>query len=176
MKKLAQLEPFKADFQQTILSEAGLVLQSNQGRLAVSKPNLLYWHVTAPDESLIVSDGKTLWFYDPFIEQVSLYTIDSAISNTPVLLLVSPNLNLWQNYEVKQSTKDYFNIISKDENSQVTSLSLAFSDNTLTEFTIRDATGQISRITLSHNIKLTEDDKKLFQFAPAEGVEIDDQR
>jgi outer membrane lipoprotein carrier protein len=176
MKKLANLIAFKANFEQQIFNEEGQLLQTNQGNLAVSKPNLLYWHIKTPDESLIVSDGKTLWFYDPFIEQVSLYAIDKAINNTPVLLLVSPEPNIWQNYHVKQLSENHFSIMSKDENSQVKSLTLVFTENRLTNFEILDATGQISRITLTHTKELTADDKHLFQFTPAQGVEIDDQR
>lgn len=178
MQKLSELAAFKADFNQQILSEEGQLLQTNKGRLAVSKPNLLYWHISEPDESLIVSDGNTLWFYDPFIEQVTLYSIDNAINNTPVLLLVNSDLNLWQNYAIKQMSDEHFIIQSKDENSQVKSLTLVFNKagNSLLNFEILDATGQLSRISLSNNQALSADDKKLFQYTPAEGVAIDDQR
>ncbi len=178
MQKLSELAAFKADFNQQVLSEEGQLLQTNKGRLAVSKPNLLYWHISEPDESLIVSDGNTLWFYDPFIEQVTLYSIDNAINNTPVLLLVNSDLNLWQNYAIKQMSDEHFIIQSKDENSQVKSLTLVFNKagNSLLEFEILDATGQLSRIRLSNNQALSADDKKLFQYTPAEGVAIDDQR
>ncbi len=27
--------------------------------------------MTQPDESILVSDGKTLWFYNPFVEQAT---------------------------------------------------------------------------------------------------------
>ncbi len=176
MHKLANLSAFKADFQQSVFAEEGQLLQQNQGMLAVSKPNLLYWHVTTPDESLIVSDGNTLWFYDPFIEQVTLYAIDNAINNTPVLLLVSPDLVIWQAYQVQQLAKNRFMITSKDENSQVKSLELIFADKALTDFVIIDATGQISRIKLLNNKPLDNNDKALFHFTPSAGVEIDDQR
>jgi outer membrane lipoprotein carrier protein len=28
--------------------------------------------MTQPDESVLVSDGKTLWFYNPFVEQAAV--------------------------------------------------------------------------------------------------------
>ena len=176
MHKLANLSPFKANFSQTVFAEEGELLQQNRGTLAVSKPDLLYWHVTEPDESLIVSDGNTLWFYDPFIEQVTLYAIDNAISNTPILLLVSPDPTIWQDYQVEQLDQNRFVINSKDENSQVKSLELVFKKNKLIKFVIIDATGQISRIKLSDNKLLSNDDKSLFRYTAPEGVEIDDQR
>lgn len=37
----------------------------------MKRPNLFNWHMTSPDESVLVSDGQTLWFYNPFVEQVT---------------------------------------------------------------------------------------------------------
>ena len=32
-----------------------------------TRRNLFNWQMSAPDESVLVSDGKTLWFYNPFL-------------------------------------------------------------------------------------------------------------
>ena len=44
---------------------------TGEGELWVKRPNLFNWHMTSPDESVLVSDGQTLWFYNPFVEQVT---------------------------------------------------------------------------------------------------------
>ena len=67
MAKLAKIEFFSAEFSQKIFDETGNELQQGSGLLSVSKPNLVNWQTTLPDESLIVSDGSNLWFYDPFV-------------------------------------------------------------------------------------------------------------
>lgn len=36
------------------------------------------WHMTQPDESILVSDGKTLWFYNPFVEQATATWLKDA--------------------------------------------------------------------------------------------------
>ena len=89
MAKLAKIDFFSAEFSQKIFDENGTELQQGSGQLSVSKPNLVNWETKLPDESLIVSDGSNLWFYDPFVEQVSVYTLENAIANTPILLITN---------------------------------------------------------------------------------------
>lgn len=178
MTKLAKIEFFSADFHQKIFDEAGNELQQGSGLLSVSKPNLVNWQTTLPDESLIVSDGENLWFYDPFVEQVSVYTLESAIANTPILLITSNDEKLWQDYRVTQLTEHRYLITANNENSRVKSLELTFSEDVnkveLSAFNILDATGQLSVITLTHQHK--RPNASLFTFAVPEGVYLDDQR
>ena len=42
------------------LNRHGQELQRGSGTLAVSKPNLINWTTTEPEESQIISDGETL--------------------------------------------------------------------------------------------------------------------
>jgi len=176
--KIQHLSSFSAQFSQTVFDVEGNLLQENTGDLAVSKPNLLHWQVNKPNESLIVSDGKALWLYDPFIEQVSIYSANGAISNTPILLLANSDQALWQNYEVELVKENHYLIKSKDSNSQVKSLELAFDRHEkLNEFVILDATGQRSRVKLSDVLALTHvQQTELFTFKTPAGVDIDDQR
>ena len=178
MATLAKIEFFSAEFTQQIFDEAGNELQQGSGLLSVSKPNLVNWQTVLPDESLIVSDGSNLWFYDPFVEQVSVYSLESAIANTPILLITSNDDKLWQDYTVVKLTDDRYLISAIDVNARVKSLELSFTNRNnnveLAAFNILDATGQLSVITLTHNYK--EPDASLFTFSVPEGVYLDDQR
>jgi outer membrane lipoprotein carrier protein len=178
MAKLAKIEFFSAEFNQQIFDQAGNELQQGSGVLAVSKPNLVNWQTIMPDESLIVSDGKNLWFYDPFVEQVSVYSLESAIANTPILLITSNDEQLWQDYSVNQLTANRYLISANNENARVKSLELSFVQKLnhleLAAFNILDATGQLSVITLTHQDKAPK--ASLFTFSVPEGVYLDDQR
>tara|TARA_R110000744_G_scaffold68539_7_gene139393 strand:+ start:503 stop:1264 length:762 start_codon:yes stop_codon:yes gene_type:complete len=178
MEKLAKIEFFSAEFNQQIFDEAGNELQQGSGLLSVSKPNLVNWQTIMPDESLIVSDGKNLWFYDPFVEQVSVYTLESAIANTPILLITSNDPKLWQDYSVSQLSDNRYLVTANNDNARVKSLELSFAKKAnkleLSAFNILDATGQLSVITLNHQHKAPKPD--LFKFTVPEGVYLDDQR
>ncbi|NQY33389.1 MAG: outer membrane lipoprotein chaperone LolA [Alteromonadaceae bacterium] len=181
IKKLSGVDFFSADFYQVVQGVDGNTLQSGSGSLTVKKPNMVYWNIQQPDESLIVSDGQTVWFFDPFIEQVSAYSLQSSIANTPILLLTSDSQELWQHYLVtkKPATEiyqDIFVIHSKDENAQVKSLELIFNSDKLSRLIMLDATGQVITITLKNIDYKNEPDLALFQFVVPEGVHLDDQR
>jgi len=197
MARLANLNFFSANFTQEVVSETGDLLEQSSGKLAISKPNLANWHTQEPDELAIVSDGRDVWFYNPWIEQVSVYSLSAAIARTPILLLTSRDESLWQQYTVTKEKivqegveqkkvnqqGERFVISAKDPNSQIKSLTLVFSAkgkeveaNQLSQFSFLDATGQISHIKLSNFDDQTVPNSSLFNFALPEGVQIDDQR
>jgi len=194
MTKLSKLAFFSANFNQQIISENGELLQQGGGNLAISKPNLVNWRTTSPDETLIVSDGNTLWFYDPFIEQASAYSLAKSIHNTPILLLTSDAPQLWQQYHVTQDSDEVlqansqqgqrFIITPIDKNSQIKRLTLRFNtadvsgdnDVQLSEFSFQDASGQVSKISLSDFNSSTEPSSDLFKFTLPQGVRLEDKR
>ena len=182
MAKLAVLNHFSANFSQKVLSESGEMLEQSSGKLAIRKPNLANWHTLEPDELAIVSDGQDVWFYNPWIEQVSVYALSAAIAKTPILLLTSKDESLWQEYEVTKlaNTKnDSFVISAIDLNSQIKSLTLVFdheNDGQLTQFSFLDATGQLSNISLSDFDAKHQPNPSLFDFVIPDGVQMDDQR
>jgi outer membrane lipoprotein carrier protein len=178
MEKLGTIKYFSADFTQQVLDADGNELKNATGTLAVKKPNLVYWNTAEPDESLIVSDGETLWFLDPFVEQVSAFLIDKALMNTPILLLTSSDPELWRHYSVSSMNENNFLIHANNTNSQVKTLELRFKDNIneLDSFTILDATGQLSTFKLSKLEQNISPDSALFNFIIPEGIELDDQR
>ena len=183
MTKLASVDYFSANFKQSIKSVDGELIQTGAGNISIKKPSLVHWQTTEPDETLIISDGESLWFYDPFIEQVTAYSLNSAIKNTPILLLTNNDEALWQHYDVTSLTdnqgnmiKDGFLVKAKQEKSQVKHLTIIFKGNELTQFSFQDATGQTSEINLSDFNKAKEPANSLFSFTVPEGVRLEDKR
>jgi len=177
MTKLAQLAFFSADYSQKIISAQGEVLLEGTGNLAISKPNLINWKTIAPDETLLISDGNTLWSYDPFIEQATAYSLAKSINNTPILLLTSDEPALWQQYQVKEE-QQHFIVTPINKNGQIKQLTLRFSDESvrLSEFSFQDATGQVSQISLTNFNAEVKPAATLFTFTLPEGVRLEDKR
>lgn len=76
--RLDKVSSFHASFTQKVTDGSGAAVQEGQGDLWVKRPNLFNWHMTQPDESILVSDGKTLWFYNPFVEQATATWLKDA--------------------------------------------------------------------------------------------------
>ena len=96
--RLDKVSSFHSSFTQKVTDGSGNAVQDGQGDLWVKRPNLFNWHMTQPDESVLVSDGKTLWFYNPFVEQATATWLKDATSNTPFMLIARNQASDWQNY------------------------------------------------------------------------------
>ena len=43
---------------------------TSRGRVTLAKPGKMRWTYEEPEPSLVVSDGKTVWIYDPAFDEV----------------------------------------------------------------------------------------------------------
>ncbi|MBO2586682.1 outer membrane lipoprotein chaperone LolA [Shewanella algae] len=174
-EKLDAIAGLKADFQQQVTDINGKLIQQGSGELALAQPNQFYWHLQQPDESVIVADGKDVWIYNPFAEEVSVLALENAIAASPMTLLVRRDEASWARYHIILD-KECFQIAPKTEEAGVQQVSVCFNDNTLTRLALKDTQGNFSQFNLSEQQPLTDSDKRLFQFEVPEGVSIDDQR
>ena len=174
-QRLDKVSSFHARFSQKVTDSSGANVQEGEGELWVKRPNLFNWHMTAPDESVIVSDGKTLWFYNPFVEQVSATWLNSATSNTPFMLIARNQRSDWKQYHVKQQG-DNFELTPKTEAGNLKQFMINVSGNgTINQFSAIEQDGQRSSYVLkSQSNGAVSADK--FTFTPPKGVTVDDQR
>ncbi|MCG6282869.1 outer membrane lipoprotein chaperone LolA, partial [Vibrio diabolicus] len=86
-ERLALTDGFSAKFEQQVISPDGDVVMEGNGVVDIARPSLFRWETLAPDENLLVSDGQSLWYYSPFIEQVTIYNQEQATEQTPFVLL-----------------------------------------------------------------------------------------
>lgn len=175
--KLAHYQSFSAHFSQKVVDDKGNVTMQASGDMAVERPQKLYWHTAQPDETLLISDGSTLWLYNPFVEQVTLYSPKEAVGRTPMLLLSSQDPAVWNQFTIKAKGSD-FAITPKDEkDAYVTALTVKFNGDKVTGLVIDDASGQQNTVTFSDFQSPRADNPAIqFHFDPPAGVAIDDQR
>lgn len=175
-EKLAKFKQINAEFSQVVTNPEGEVLNESWGQLTISRPGKFRWKVITPEEELIVSDGKTMWLYSPFIEQVTLINLSDAIEGTPFVLLSGANEKQWQNYLV---TRDNNQFTVKDSDAQVHNNTFVFEFNAagnISRFVVIEEQGQRSEFKLSHKPLAQKIETGYFNFQIPAGVEIDDQR
>lgn len=179
LERLNSLTTLSADFSQQVTDINGELVQQLHGNMALARPNLLHWQTDAPDETLMIADGKSLWYYNPFVEQVTIYNQANAVSQSPLLLLLDGESDAWQDYDVKAEANS-FALQPKPDAESSQSLQLVFAEQgpaaSLTRIILDDGQGQISTIDLE-NVKLNQSlSETLFQFELPAGVDVDDQR
>ncbi|KXO14190.1 Outer membrane lipoprotein carrier protein LolA [Moritella sp. JT01] len=172
--QLAQLKPFSADFTQTVTSAEGDNLSTAQGSMQLQRPNQFRWETVSPDEQLIVSNGESLWFYNPFVEQVSIYSLKDAIANTPFMLIAGSEQAAWENYRVTKKAGMYTVITPNDPAAAV--FTLQFKQGEMSQFSVQEQQGQHSQFVLTNHKTMNKMDPALFNFIIPEDTDIDDQR
>ncbi|MGR5067254.1 MULTISPECIES: outer membrane lipoprotein chaperone LolA [Vibrio] len=174
-KRLAMNEGFKADFSQQVISPDGETIMEGEGTVEISRPSLFRWSTTFPDENLLVSDGKTLWYYSPFIEQVSIYDQEQATEQTPFVLLTRNRASDWGNYKIFQKG-DQFTLIPTAIDSTQGQFQINIDIKGVVKgFNVIEQDGQKGLFEFN-NVKLGKPKANRFTFTIPEGVEVDDQR
>lgn len=69
---LADLTTFRADVRQLITESSGGVLEESDILFMLKRPHGFYWETQAPFPELIVTDGATLWNYQPDLLQLTI--------------------------------------------------------------------------------------------------------
>lgn len=174
-RRLEQVSQYSADFEQTVRSSKGKEIQKGSGKFQVKRPNLFRMDTRSPQENLIVSDGKDLWFYDPFVSQVTVNTVQDAVNNTPFVLLTSNDKNHWNQYDVTQNV-DTFVLKPKSKKSNLRQFDVRIDQSGLLKgFSTIERDGQ-SNLYVLRNITTGGVSSDLFKFSVPKGAELDDQR
>lgn len=173
--RLNQVTVLSADFSQTVTSVGGKNVQQGSGKLQIKRPNLFRMDTKSPQETQIIADGKTLWYYDPFVQQVTAQWVKDAVNNTPFVLLTSNDKSHWNQYSVTQNA-DTFVLKPKAKNSNIKQFDIRVDANgVLKNFSTTEKDGQTNLYVLRNITNQTLADS-LFQFNVPKGVELDDQR
>ncbi|MBV7316885.1 outer membrane lipoprotein chaperone LolA [Shewanella sp. NIFS-20-20] len=174
-QQLAKMTSLQADFKQTVTDINDKVIQQGAGTIALKTPNLLNWHLTSPDESLIIANDAGVWIYNPFAEEVTILSPDDIMQASPLALLVSHDESLWRQYQVS-SANGCYSIKPLAVDSQVQDVNICMNGEALSSLAILDNQGNNSYFELMNQTPLSRDDQDVFNFVIPEGVDVDDQR
>lgn len=74
---------------------------TGQGTMVFAKPGRMHWEYTAPEPSVVVSDGETLWIYDPEAREVQVLSVGSGILSSAGLAFLLGDGDLLETFEVE---------------------------------------------------------------------------
>ncbi|EII5632194.1 outer membrane lipoprotein chaperone LolA [Vibrio cholerae] len=174
-ERLAMSEGFSATFNQQVLSPEGKVILTGNGKVDIARPSLFRWETETPDENLLVSDGTTLWHFDPFVEQVTLYRAEEALEQTPFVLLTRNKASDWDAYHVEEKG-DVFTLTPTALDSNQGRFQITISEKGVVQgFKVIEQDGQQSEFNFS-KVKQQKPNASVFNYKVPKGVEVDDQR
>ncbi|MCH8491848.1 MAG: outer membrane lipoprotein chaperone LolA [Idiomarina sp.] len=192
---LSSMQSLSGSFFQEIYDN-GELLQELSGNFVLERPAKLRWVTYEPEASELIADGDTLWYYNPFIEQVTLYNQADAMQANPLLVLLDSAAN-WQGFTITDLGKheDVTAALSTDQSNAAQStaearhywqisdqqqagseLFLAFHEDELQQLILDDGQGQVSVFHLSIQQKNEPLSATTFTFNIPPGTDVDDQR
>ncbi len=173
--RLDKVNAFSANFSQQVIGPDGKMLMQGQGDVEIQRPDLFRWNTISPDANVLVSDGTTLWYYNPFVEQVTAMWLKNATAQTPFVLLTQNNPHEWANYQVQQEGNT-FTLTPKDKTATNGQFVITVNPaGTVKSFSTIEQDGQRSNFTLS-GFDTKKPNPDLFTFKVPKGVAVDDQR
>lgn len=175
-KLLDAMNSLQGDFVQTTYDKAGVEQETSSGNFMLMRPGKFYWKTLEPMPQLLVSNNKTIWLYDPDLETVTIREFSDDLRETPALLLSAEVEQLRQQFSVTQEVAgdatQTFTLTPKVTEGIFQHLILVFKAGQLTEFSIKDSLGQVTRCVLSKVERNQPIAEEKFFFQVPEGVEV----
>lgn len=177
-KRYHEVTDLSAEFVQQSMSVTLEQQQKSRGRVAFLRPGKMDWHYAEPEEQRFVTDGKTLWFYQPDLNQVTESPFENSFrSDLPVSFLLglgslSKDFHLRAGCENKDSL--LLTLVPRKADSSMSEFQLLVraSDYLPIGATVRDVAGEETTIRFV-KVRTNEGlEDKQFVFKVPSGVDV----
>lgn len=166
---------FSGDFTQIVFNAKSKPIQESSGSLVLKRPGKFHWNYLQPSPQLIVADGKKIWIYDEDLAQVTVKTIDESLGATPIMLL-GGDQNLKDEFKIvevgEREGVEWLELEPLDKDTDFEKIYMGLDEQGLVAMELRDNFGQATQIQFSDITVNGDVDDALFEFTPAEGVDV----
>jgi outer membrane lipoprotein carrier protein len=142
------------------------------GRFAFARPGRFRWEVIRPDDQLIVSDGKQVWFHDRDLDQVSVRPLGDSIGSSPAAILFGSDA-IEREFAVRDmGVRDgaaWIEATPHRKDAGFERIAIGLRQGLPVAMEIRDAFGQLTRLSFDSVRRDAQPDLNQFRFvAPTE--------
>lgn len=176
---LGGITTLSADVNQLIVESGGGLLEESAILMRLRKPGGFYWETLDPFPELIVTDGETLWNYQPDLEQVVIEDWDRDRAELAAQLLNGETGGLAEEYRVTLVTAPElhrFELLPLAPDSPYALIAIEFVAEKLDIIRLDNRNGQQMVWRFSNLERNAPLEDGLFVFAPPPGVEVVDSR
>lgn len=171
---LGSLSSLRADFRQTVTDAEGRLVEQAEGRMALARPGRFRWDYRVP-EQVIVSDGRTVWFHDVELEQVTVRGAAETLAGTPAMLLAGQG-ELAAEFAMQDAGNEdglaWTRLAPRRPDGDFRELRLGFAGGDLRRMLLLDRLGQLTRLDFERIERNPRLDASLFRFVPPAGVDV----
>ncbi len=145
------------------------------------KRGMMRWQYEAPEEQLIVTNGDTLWLYDPLLENVTIQPLNNVATGTALAFLLGLG-DLGQDFQVQEVSQTLFTqergmvleLKPREPLANLELMQLEVNPDTLElqALALADAQGNVREIRLSEVAREVELADEEFQFDVTPDMEV----
>lgn len=162
----------RGTFSQTVTDRSGLEpAKPSSGYFRFMRPGRFEWTYEKPYVQRIMSDGKTLWIYDPELFQVTQKTLEGALPSTPAAILFGER-DFEADWSLKEISSTVLEARPKNPDGSFESVLIEFDDKgELGRMHLVDTFAQRTSLTFE-NIVREKMDPASFKLEIPEGTEV----
>ena len=82
------IQSFSGHFVQTSYRNNTETVRRAEGLVSYKRPGKMRWLYEVPEEQLLVTNGETLWLFDPLLENVTIQKLDKLTDGTALSFLL----------------------------------------------------------------------------------------
>ncbi|MGQ0383637.1 MAG: outer membrane lipoprotein chaperone LolA [Gammaproteobacteria bacterium] len=171
---LGGLSSLRAEFRQSVTDPEGRIIEQAEGSVALARPGRFRWDYRTPAQ-VIVSDGRTVWFHDVELEQVTIRGAAETLAGTPAMLLAGA-VELESEFAISDGGEReglaWSRLAPRRANGDFRELRLGFRGRDLRRMLLVDRLGQVTRIDFERIERDPPLDVATFSFVPPPGVDV----
>jgi outer membrane lipoprotein carrier protein len=183
-KHYESVSDLSAAFVQTtrsvVLGGAGRAgANTSRGTVVFAKPGKMHWSYEEPEPSLVVSDGKTLWLYDPAHAEVQRTSVtEGYLSGAAIQFLIGEG-DMRRDFRVTEVScaegAALLELVPRmDATYEKLRILADLASGELRRTTIFDLVGNVTEVTFDDVRTNQRPADTVFRFEPSDGVEVID--
>ncbi|MGH8816927.1 MAG: outer membrane lipoprotein chaperone LolA [Achromobacter pestifer] len=162
-------------FSQYTVNNQGRTQPAQTGVFSFQRPGKFKWAVQKPYEQLVISDGRTVFQFDPDLAQVTERKVDAAIGTSPAAILFGSG-SLEQSFDVSalpaKDGVEWLRAKPRTADAGFSRVDIGMKNNLPVRVELLDSFGQTTRVDLSAIASNPQMSDKEFQFTPPKGVDV----
>ncbi len=175
---LSDISSLSAEVTQLIIESDGGVLEESLIQMHLLRPNGFYWETLDPFPELVVTNGKTLWNFQPDLEQVVIEDFNSDESELAAQLLSGRTEALGEDYEIQAVSEDdgfvSFQLLPVATDSVYARITISFLATEIESIHVSSKNGeqtvwQFSKVERNKDLAMEQ-----FEFEVPRGIEVID--
>jgi len=172
---VSELKTYEARFEQSQRDPRGNQVQFSTGYMALSRPGKFRWVYETPYEQQLISDGESLWVYDPDLEQATRRALTGSIDTSPIMILMDEK-SLTEVYDIKLVDEEdgmrWFSLTAHDGQSDFNQILIGMDEQGFASMQLIDAFDNVTRVSFMDRKINRPLDMDQFDFTPPEGVDV----